>query len=222
MHKTPFVVGEVYHVYNRGVDSRDIFNDVFDVERFEESIKMFNSILPIGSIYEMTFEKTKKVRVDKPLVKIISYCLNKNHYHLLLEEIVDRGISEFMRRMGGYTWYYNNKYKRDGILFQGTFKSVHVKSNEQLLRVFSYVSLNDRVHQLGGNTAKLVRSGWKEYINPEIDGFCSKALILDQFKSVKDLKSFCEEVLADILVHRKRKKEDDTLPDVLSEHLDII
>ena len=67
------------------------------------------------------------------LVQIICYCLNPNHYHLLLKEIKDGGISEFMKRVGGgYTWYFNNKHKRSGTLFQGRFKSVHIKSNEQL------------------------------------------------------------------------------------------
>ena len=55
MRKTPFVNGELYHIFNRGVDKRSIYRDIEDVERFLESIKKFNSLTPIGSLYELSF-----------------------------------------------------------------------------------------------------------------------------------------------------------------------
>ena len=54
---TPFVEGEHYHVYNRGVDKRNIFSDQDDVERFLQSMEEFNAVEPIGSIYENSFIK---------------------------------------------------------------------------------------------------------------------------------------------------------------------
>ena len=59
--KTPFITGEYYHVFNRGVEKRNIFIDTFDVERFFESMELFNSVDPVGSLYELSFNKTEKL-----------------------------------------------------------------------------------------------------------------------------------------------------------------
>src|SRR3989344_5909488 len=115
MRKVPFVEDEYYHIYNRGVDKRSIFEDLTDLNRFVQSIKEFNSVEPIGSIFENSFGKKKKN--SKKLVEIICYCLNPNHFHFILRPMVEDGISEFMKRIGGYTWYFNNRHKRSGALF---------------------------------------------------------------------------------------------------------
>ena len=183
--------GEFFHVYNRGVDKRVIFTDSYDIRRFFKSMVEFNTIDPIGSLYENSF-----LQLGGPtpkLVNIIAYCLNPNHFHFILEQLVDGGISEFMKRLGGgYTGYFNNKYDRSGSLFQGKFKNVHIDSNEYLLHVSAYVNLNDRVHQLGGRTPKLVASmsSWKEYMDKEMRGICEKEIILEQFKTSKEYEEY--------------------------------
>ena len=66
-----------------------------------------------------------------------------NHVHLLLKQNREVGVVKFMRKVnGGYALYYNKKYHRKGYLFQGRFKSVHVKDNEQLKTVFVYIHTN--------------------------------------------------------------------------------
>ena len=159
MRKTPFSDGEIYHVYNRGTDKRSIFSDRADVDRFFTSMKEFNTLDPIGSLYELSFEERKLGgSTSKPLVNFICYCLNPNHYHFLLEQVVEKGIEKFMQRLGtGYTLYFNTRHKRSGALFQGRFKSKHVESNDYLLRLSSYINLNSHVHQHGGSNTKLVR-----------------------------------------------------------------
>ena len=59
--------GEFYHVYNRGTDKRDVFNDTYDVLRFLQSMNEFNTVKPIGSIYLNSFEKTKLRRPTSKL-----------------------------------------------------------------------------------------------------------------------------------------------------------
>ena len=205
--KEAFVNEEFFHVCNRGVDKRIVFMDEYDIRRFFQSMVEFNTIDPIGSLYENSFLQLggSTAKLKKELVNIIAYCLNPNHFHLILEQLVDGGISEFMRRLsGGYTWYFNNKHKRSGSLFQGRFKAVHVDSNEYLLHVSAYVNLNDRVHQLGGSTAKLVKSmsSWGEYTDKRIKGICEKDIILGQFKTIGAYKKFALSSLESI-VERK-------------------
>jgi len=216
MRKTPFVTGEYYHIYNRGVDKRITFSDESDMQRFYDSIEEFNTIEPIGSIYENSFAKklgspTSKSEEDV-LVKLVAHCANPNHFHLILKQEAEKGIEKFMQKIGtGYTKYFNHKYERSGTLFQGKFKSVHVHSNEYLLHLSVYVNSNDKVHQLGSPTSKLVRSrsSWSEYVdgNEDIPDICEKDIILDQFKDREEYKNFATETLEDILERRSNLKD---------------
>jgi len=122
-----------------------------------------------------------------------------------------------MQKLGaGYTSYFNIKNKRTGVLFQGAFKAVHIDSNEQLLYVSSYVNLNFKVHQLGGEASKLklMKSSWDEYVGENNiknnEAFCEKDIILDQFKNKNEYKKHAFETLELVLENKKRKKEDET------------
>lgn len=209
MNRPSFVNGEIYHIYNRGVDKRNIFSDQRDLHRFLQSMEEFNSIKPIGSIYERSFldpSARGKLR-SKKLVEFVCYCLNPNHFHFVLKQISGGGISEFMKRLGGgYTWYFNNKQKRNGSLFQGTFKAVHVDKNNYLLHLSAYVNLNNLVHKLGGETAKFVANSWGEYSEGQT-GFTKKDIILSQFSEASEYKKFALDSLQDILKRKELFKE---------------
>lgn len=232
MRKTLFVSGEFYHVYNRGVDKRVVFNDDQDIERFFQSMSEFNTAEPIGSIYENSFRQLgssaskltgrydNKAEKSKPLVRFVAYCLNPNHYHFLVKQVADKGIEKLMQRIGtGYTNYFNNKNKRTGSLFQGKFKAIHIDSNEYLLHLSAYVNLNGSVHQLGSSASKLVESmsSWGEYTDKTAgnkpgnkpgknirQGLCEKSIILEQFRSRDAYKKFALESLK---LMKARKKE---------------
>lgn len=205
MRKSNFVVGEYYHVYNRGTDKRDIFSSPNDILRFMDSILNFNQSEPIGSMYEFSFvKKQKNFKYQKPIVKFVAYCLNPNHFHFLISPLIDGGIEKFMQRIGnGYTKYFNNKYKRSGVLFQGKFKSKLVDSNEYLLHLSVYINKNT---QLGHRMSKLSKSSMEEY-EKDIKGICDKEIILDQFKTKKEYLNYAEDVLKDILIRKDMQKE---------------
>jgi len=216
MRTTFFAVGEYYHIFNRGVDKRTTFENDDDVARFYNSIEEFNVLEPIGSLYENSFVKKLGSSTSKPekdtLVSLVAHCTNPNHYHLLLKQEVENGIEKFMHRIGtGYTKYFNNKYKRSGALFQGRFKSVHIDSNEYLLHLSAYINLNDRVHQLGSSTSKLVRSrsSWEEYINKGTKEICEKEIILGQFGNRNEYKEFALSSLESIIERKTELKDID-------------
>jgi len=208
MRKTQFVNGEFYHVFNRGTEKRNIFSDFEDFSRFFQSIDQFNTIEPIGSIYENSFKDVSiKLPKSKKLVDFICYCVNPNHYHFILKQVVDRGIEKFMHRVGtGYTKYFNSKYERNGSLFQGTFKSVHISSNEYLLHVSAYINLNTKVHQLGSLASKFSKSSWEEYVGDIKNGFCEKNIVLGQFDNRAEYKNFAESSLIDIRERKEMEK----------------
>lgn len=222
--KIQFAKKEYYHLYNRGIDKRNIFSNQKDIERFFKSIILFNTIEPIGSIYEKTYlpkrnnfggSTSKKGTVREisknKLVNIVAYCLNSNHYHFVVEQVAEKGIEKFMHRLAtGYTMYFNEKEKRSGALFQGRFKAVHVDLNEYLLHLSAYVNLNDKAHNFGGSTSKIVKSvsSWGEYIGESKNEVCEKGIILEQFRNVGEYKKFALESLKTI---RERK---DALRDI--------
>jgi len=183
------VEGEYYHIYNRGVDKRNVFSDKSDIQRFLQSMREFNTKNPIGSLYENSFNKELGGKASK-LVQFIAYCSNPNHYHFILTPLVEKGVEKFMQRLGtGYTMYFNEKNKRSGSLFQGKFKSKHINSNEYLLQASSYVNLNN--YDKNGIIKKsLNASSWIEYTQSANFNFCEKSIILRQFKSKKEYEKF--------------------------------
>ena len=77
-----------------------------------------------------------------------------NHLHLLLRQLKDNGITQFMKKVdGGYGRYFNEKYKRKGYVFQNRFVSVHIKTDEQLKIIFVYIH---------ANPISLIEPKWKE------------------------------------------------------------
>lgn len=208
MRKVQFADGEFYHIYNRGVDKRVVFPEMQDFERFLKSMAEFNTTKPIGSLFELSFTEKKKKRSPK-LVNIICYCLNPNHFHLILEQLKENGISEFMKRLsGGFTNYFNLKNRRDGALFQGKFKAAHIDSNEYLLHVSAYVNLNNLVHRIKGERFK---SSWQEYLDASNRVLCAKNIILKQFKNKNEYQDFAENSLSSILGRKDLLKELETM-----------
>ncbi len=197
---------EYFHIFNRGVEKRSIFLDNKDFDRFLTSMTAFNTKEPIGSLFELAFlPKQNVARSSPPLVEIVSYCLNPNHFHLLLRQRLENGISSFIQRLsGGYTRYFNIKYKRSGVLFQGKYKSVPILSNEQLLYVSAYINLNNHVHRLGSRTTK---SSWDEYMGSASHAICTKDIILGQFHNKKEYEVFAKETLDQILENKELAKE---------------
>ncbi|MDP2641935.1 MAG: transposase [bacterium] len=200
--KVALVENEFYHVYNRGVDKRFVFSDKNDLERFFQSMQEFNTVKPIGSIFENSFNKDKLDKKDPQLVQFVAFCLNPNHFHFILTQLEERGIEKFMHRLGtGYTKYFNERHLRSGALFQGRFKANHINSNEYLLHAGAYVNLNYKVHKLKQGK-DLFLSSWSEYVDGTYPSICSKDMMLGQFKSRKEYGKFAESTLEAILKKR--------------------
>ncbi len=166
-----FEIGGVYHLFNRGYDKRQIYLDDNDYLRFIECLYYFNTqdevsvrIRDVRQVesskaYSRTFQRDpKQAKKWKPLVELMGFTLMPNHYHLIVREIVQGGISLYMQRMGnGYTGYFNIKYDRGGTggIFQSRYRCVRIESDSQLVNIFSYVHTNP---------VELIESRWKDLI----------------------------------------------------------
>ncbi|MBI2450134.1 MAG: transposase [Candidatus Nealsonbacteria bacterium] len=155
MKRVIFAKDQIYHVYNRGVEKRNIFLDDKDYFRFIHNLFEFNDEKPAENIYyKQPMLQSQKIqsyeasprKINMPrklLVEIMAFCLMPNHYHLLLRQKQDRGITRFMQKLGtGYSMYFNQKHERTGILFQGPFKAILVDRETYFYYLPYYIHFN--------------------------------------------------------------------------------
>ncbi|MFA6006249.1 MAG: transposase [Candidatus Paceibacterota bacterium] len=145
MERVPIELESFHHVYNRGTEKRDIFLSNADRKLFLKYLYLLNDreVESPSRLIKSQGEEAEKDIDHKPLVAVMAYCLMPNHFHLLLHEIYEGGISKFMQRLGtAYTMYFNEKYGRSGALFQGVFKSKLITDEEYLLKIIDYIHLN--------------------------------------------------------------------------------
>ena len=151
--KVSFAVGEFYHVYNRGVEKRVIFNTQPDKHRFSKLLYLCNGSEPFK--FDQ-FKKGEEYFFDRgePIVDVCGYCLMNNHFHLLLREIKEGGISAFMHRLGlAYSSYFNKLNERKGVLFENNFSARHASDDNYLQYLIAYIHLNP---------VKMIEAKWKE------------------------------------------------------------
>ena len=153
-----FSIGEYYHLYNRGTDKRIIFTNRNDHNRFVLLLHLCNGIERVDVSNKLregqTFTELINIEFSDRLVDIVAYCLMPNHFHLLVREKQEDGISLFMKKLlTAYSMYFNNKNNRTGALFEGRFKAKHANTDEYLKYLFAYIHLNP---------IKIIDSKWKE------------------------------------------------------------
>ncbi len=208
MRKDPLITDQYYHIYNRGVDKRDIFMDKGDLNRFILSIKEFNNTQPIGSIRENERNKSDVERLKdecKELVSIVCYCLNPNHFHFIIKQKIEGGISEFFKRLlGGYTKYFNEIHNRSGSLFQGRFKSKLIKNDDYFLKIRPYVNTNYLIHDIPEDKSHLILSSCQEYDELKFNLVNKEEAIniLEFYGGNKNFKSECLKVVSIIREER--------------------
>ena len=144
-------MSKLVHVLNRGVDKRIIFIDDKDRFRFIHNLFEFNDEKNSNNNNYAYYASRKsnnlhqsytlrRYKIDreprKLLVDVHAFCLMNNHYHLLLSENVENGVPRFMRKLNmGYALYFNEKYERNGALFQGRYKSVPVLNETHFIHI---------------------------------------------------------------------------------------
>lgn len=207
MRKDILVSDEIYHLYNRGVDKREMFMD-------DSFYSRFFSILAHYLKYDYPYSrlltrkrnnedlqslalKMERHKWEKPPIEILGCCLLPNHFHLQVKQLVENGVTTFMHRIGtSYTNYFNIRLERSGRLFQGPFKSVRVENEGQFLCLNRYIHVNPIP---AGLVTRNSLGFWKwsslpAYLGKHKDSPFSLEMVLSYFKDTKDYLSF---VLAD-------------------------
>lgn len=154
--RAAFASDEWYHCYSRGIDKRITFTYHADYERFIQCLYICNNTKSIHRSDMRNWSTEEILRIPRPatLVHIGAFSLMPNHFHLLLMESKDGGISAFMQRLGtAYSMYFNTRYERTGSLFTKPFRSRHINTDEYLQHCIAYIHCNP---------AELIESQWKK------------------------------------------------------------
>lgn len=145
-----------YHIYNRGVEKRRIFEDDKDYLAFLGCLKLYlTSPKPIDRRIVITLQgetlsdsktiycPSRQPNNHEKTIELVAYCLMPNHFHLMLRSIERDSMPRFMRSLATrYSMYFNEKYERVGSLFQGPYKAVMIEQENQFLWVTKYIHRN--------------------------------------------------------------------------------
>ncbi|MCL5675925.1 MAG: transposase [Patescibacteria group bacterium] len=198
----PLVSNEIYHVFNRGTAGLPTFYNKRNYIRALETLFFYQSKkLPLKYSHFLKISNSQRelilqhISKEKDfLVEIISFCLMPNHFHLLLKQITDGGISKFMSNFSNsYTRYLNTSANRFGPLFQGKFKAVRIETDEQLIHVNRYLHINPYTSYVVKTREELENypySSLPEYLGKSRTNYCAKEIILDNFKSIDSYKEY--------------------------------
>lgn len=173
--KKEFYQGGYYHIYNRGANRDLIF---FNDENYSYCLRLMS--------------KYK----DKYNLSLIAYCLMPNHYHFIIRQNSDNGISEFMRDVfNTYAQAVNRQQKRKGTLFQGRFKHIHIEKNEHILHLCRYIHLNPVKAGLVDFPEEWRFSDYSDWIGERDDTLTDISFMLGNFGSSRNYREFVMEYL---------------------------
>lgn len=180
-----------YHIYNRGVEKRKIFQDTQDYKVFLNYLKEYLSPPPELKTLTTTFTlqgstfkgvpRQPKNYHDK--IVLLAYCLIPNHFHLLIKQVEKGVMKNFMQSLlTRYSMYFNKKYERVGTLFQGIYKATLINDESYLLHLSRYIHLNPFEY-----SPVLVRaySSYAEYLGKRKTKWINTKLILSFFDQAK-------------------------------------
>jgi len=198
MRKEKIALGEYYHIFNRGNNKQDILFDQQDWTRFLITMLYFQSPTSISNIGRQVsyFIKHQTFNITVPkdrIMELISFVIMPNHFHFILHEIKENGISNYMQKVqSGYAKYFNKKYNRSGHLFQGSYKLVHIKNDEQLLYLSAYIHRNPReLKKWKDEEDKFPWSSYQDFFQKNRWGNLIKPqIITEQFSSPEKYKEF--------------------------------
>ncbi len=203
LRKIIFATNEIYHAYNRGVEKRPIFLNRRDYARFIDVINYYRfANCPIKFSYFKLLAREERENIlkkleeeSKRLVDIFAFCLMPNHFHFLLKQLTDKGISKFMAKItSAFSHYFNISHDRSGHLFQGNFGAKRIEDDEQYMHVSRYIHLNPVISYLIEikNLASYEYSSYPEYIGKS-SGFTNIKEVLSYFKNPGGYKKFVED-----------------------------
>jgi REP element-mobilizing transposase RayT len=202
MRAEKFIIGEMYHIFNRGAGKGNLFNCREDFSKFLFKIK--NSNIPITGRLAAAYPK--RLSIDARLVEIISYALLPNHYHFLIRQILEDGIPRFMHRLNmSYTKHINRKYGKSGTLYEGEYEAVHVTDSRQYRFLCAYINGNPEIHKIS-KSKEWEWSSCRDILGLRNGSLCRKQEVLDEFGGAESFEEYLCSVIDDTIIRKEEMK----------------
>lgn len=191
--KIDLVDGETYHIFVRSIAGFVVFNQNDDYERMIDLLRYYqiNNDVRFSEFCEQKWVQREgfnhsfeTVATKQPkIVQIIGFCIMPTHLHLILKQLTNKGISDYMRKvLNSYSSFFNIKHHRKGPLWESKFNNVLVESDEQLLHLTRYLYLNPVTAGIVKKPDLWQYSSYREYLGQ------IKDYPLCQFKELMDIK----------------------------------
>lgn len=192
IRKEPLITDQVYHVFNKTIAEQTPLADDYYCNLFHSMLRYYRSDANPGSFskfYRQEPEvKTSIMRkISNPhtfKVEIYSFCLMPNHYHFLLKQIKNNGISALMGDLvNSFTRHYNLKEDGLGPIFLPRFRATTIRSDSQFIHTARYIELNPFTSGVVQKIEELADYKWsslKQYVTGEGD-LCQTEEILNRF-----------------------------------------
>ena len=194
-----FEQGRIFHICNKSIANYGIFKDRRNTLRFVQTLNYYNRIDKKRKL--SNYLKLKKGKhansnllslKETNKLKFLAYCIMLDHYHLLIKVLRNNILSKYMSDVeNSFSRYFNIKFKRKGPIWQSRFRSVEIKTDEQLLHVSRYIHLNPTTSYLVDKPEDWEFSSYKDYINS--DYYLQKVLNEFTINSSLKYKKFCED-----------------------------
>jgi len=191
--KDIFTNGSIYHIFNKTIDRRLIFEDdrisdlflkLLRYYRSTKSIIRYSHFNELKGEFRVNFEK--QILIPEHFkIEILTFCLMPNHFHLLLKQKKEDGITRFMSdTVNSLTRFFNILHERKGPVFLPQFRSRQIHTREQLIHVSRYHHLNPFSSGIVKNINDLLTyplSSFNEYSNTKFTNLCNTNIMLKEF-----------------------------------------
>lgn len=198
--RSPLVTGEYYHVFNRGIAHQPTFLSSRDYRQAILTLDYYHYNSPpvrLSRLKLLSHEQQSEilsglVHTNQTQVEIVTFAFMPNHFHFLLRQVCENGITTFMSKLtNSYTKYLNTRLERTGPIFQGVFKSVHIETDEQLIHVSRYIHLNPVASYIikADELFSYAYTSLPHYFENNLS-FIKKEIILEHFPSKEHYRTF--------------------------------
>jgi putative transposase len=206
--KDVFAVGQTYHIFNRSADRIPIFKNKRDCQHSLLAFWFYQRKTPFSFSKFLRLQPENKVAtiqylISSPkLVDILCFSLMPNHYHLLLTQLVENGISKFIGQwQSSFAHYYNIENNRHGFLFESQFKDKLIETDELLIHINRYIHINALTSFIVKDYDEQRTYPWSSL--PEYLGINNQNLqisnpepVLNFFKNIQDYEKFISDQIS--------------------------
>jgi putative transposase len=191
-HRPILTSGGIYHLFNRTINNENIFSSTQYISKFLEIVNYyrFYQTFRLSCFLKLLPQQQQEIldsrKNKEPLVEIYSYSFMPNHFHFLIKQLKDKGLSYFASNIqNSFAKYYNLINNRNGGLFQNSFNTKIIDSTEEFIHVSRYIHLNPVTSYIIDfeQLKKDIRTSFPCYINKKFNTFVSTDMILSHFKT---------------------------------------